>query len=236
VSEEVVRHAAVRPGNSVETAYREIRDAIICGDYPPGSPLRLQALAANHAVSFIPVREALRMLEAEGLIETVPNKGARVAPLSLVAIEDGYSTRIALEINALQRGIDRLTPEIIGRGKALIPKMVKAFKAGDSHAYELHRELHFTLYEASESRWLMQMIGMLWDHTDRYRRLSIPLNRDVDALGDEHEAIFAAVAAGDVDAAVGALTDHLSHTLAMLRAKISESTTAAGTPELSALP
>ncbi len=209
----------------MQTAYREIRRAIVGGRYEPGSALRLQILATDHGVSFIPIREALRMLEAEGLVEIFPNRGARVAPLSLVAIEDVYSTRMALEVDALRRGFENITPEIVQRGYALIEQIVKAFKAGDNLAYELHRELHFLLYEPADSRWLMQMISTLWDHTDRYRRLSMPLNEDIDGLGKEHEAIFVAIEAGDCEAATDALRRHLRHTLTMLRARISEDAT-----------
>ena len=211
-----------RAESSVQAVHRELRRAIVDGVYHPGAPLRLQVLAAEYGVSFIPVREALRMLEVEGLVEIIPNRGARVAPLSLAAVEDVYSTRLALEINALRRGFDHITPDIVQRGYELIDQIVKAFKRGDNRAYEFHRELHFLLYEASGSRWLIQMISTLWDHTDRYRRLSMPLNEDIDGLGREHEAIFAAIEKGDRDAASAALRSHLEHTLAMLRERVSQ--------------
>jgi hypothetical protein len=118
-------------GSYVDLVYRRTRDAIIRGDYPPGTPLRLQDLATQNEVSLIPVREALRLLEAERLVETIQNKGARVSPLSLDDIVDAYQTRIVLEVDALARAYPKLTAEELAAARRLKDDMVRRFKKGD---------------------------------------------------------------------------------------------------------
>ena len=80
-----------------------LRDAIIDGEFPPGSPLRHNELTNAFGVSLIPIREAMRKLEVERLVDSTPNKGARVASVSLDDVRDVYQTRIALETEALRR-------------------------------------------------------------------------------------------------------------------------------------
>src|SRR4051794_12477940 len=156
--------------SSVELVYQRTRRAILTGDFAPGSPLRLQELAARNGVSMIPVREALRLLEAEGFVEVIPNRGARVAPLSMEDMLDVYQTRITLEVEALRQAVPRTTPATIAQARRLNNRIVKQFTQKGYAEYEDHRAFHFTLYEPSGSKWLMRLIGIVWDHTERYRR------------------------------------------------------------------
>jgi DNA-binding GntR family transcriptional regulator len=203
-------------GSYVDLVYRRTRDAIIRGDYPPGTPLRLQDLATQNEVSLIPVREALRLLEAERLVETIQNKGARVSPLSLDDIVDAYQTRIVLEVDALARAYPKLTADELAAARRLKDDMVRRFKKGDDSAYAVHRDLHFAFYDRSESMWLLHLIHMLWDHTERYRRLATPLHPNYDEVGEEHARIIDAVEARDVRGAKKALREHLQTTVRLL--------------------
>jgi DNA-binding GntR family transcriptional regulator len=205
------------PKTFVDGVYRRTREAILSGAYPPGTPLRLQELAAANNVSLIPVREALRLLEADKLVETIPNKGARVAQVSLPDVRDAYETRIALEAEALRRAYARLTEADLERAWELKERMMEQFKRGSSEAgFELHRQLHFELYQPSESKWLLRFIDVLWDHTERYRRLATPLHRDLDEVGEEHARVLEALQRRDKRAALRALREHLQHTASLL--------------------
>jgi DNA-binding GntR family transcriptional regulator len=205
------------PRTFVDAVYHHTREAILGGTYPPGMPLRLQELAAANKVSLIPVREALRLLEADKLVETIPNKGARVAKVSLEDVRDAYTTRIALEVEALNRAYRRLTPEALAAAAQLKDRMMEQFKSGNSAAgFELHRQLHFSLYQPSESKWLLRFIDVLWDHTERYRRLATPLHRDLDEVGEEHARVLDALERRDKKAALRALREHLQHTASLL--------------------
>ena len=203
--------------SSVERVYRHTREAILSGTYPPGMPLRLHELAAANSVSLIPVREAIRLLEAEQLVETIPNKGARVARLSLDDVKDAYQTRIVLEVEALRRAYGNLTDEDLARARRLKDEMMEHFRKGDDDAgFGLHRQLHFLLYQPSRSKWMLRFIQVLWDHSERYRRLATPLHSNLDEVGEEHVRILDALERRDKQAALRALRQHLHHTSQLL--------------------
>jgi DNA-binding GntR family transcriptional regulator len=207
--------------SSVELVYQRTRQAILTGDYSPGSPLRLQELAAQNGVSMIPVREALRLLEAEGFIDTIPNRGARVAPLSIADLHDVYRIRTVLEIEALRQSFPRIKPADIVKARRLNARLVRQFARNGYATYDDHRAFHFVFYEPSQSRWLMRLIGIVWDHTERYRRAGAPLVAG-DLAGEEHERIVAAVQASDLEAATRALVDHLERACEVIALALTE--------------
>jgi DNA-binding GntR family transcriptional regulator len=207
--------------SSVELVYQRTRRAILTGDYAPGSPLRLQELAARNGVSMIPVREALRLLEAEGFIESIPNRGARVASLSMEDMLDVYRTRIVLELEALRQAVPNITPAVLAKARKLNNKIVRQFEQKGHAEYEDHRAFHFALYEPSGSKWLMRLISIVWDHTERYRRQGASRVTPASARV-EHERILDLIEAGDVDGAVAALKDHLEHSVAAFTALFRE--------------
>jgi DNA-binding GntR family transcriptional regulator len=168
----------------------------------------LQELAATNGVSMIPVREALRLLEAEGFVDTIPNRGARVAPLSVEDLHDVYRTRIVLEVEALRQAFPRITRAHLTKARRLNARLVNQFVRHGYATYDDHRAFHFQLYEPSESRWLLRLIGIVWDHTERYRRQGAPLVAG-HLAGEEHERIVAAVEGGNLDDACLALREHL---------------------------
>ena len=200
----------------VSKAYAHLLDGIISGRYEPGSSLRLQALANEIGVSMIPVREALRRLEAEHLVRITQNRGAQVAPLSLEDVQDAYTVRIILEVEALRRSFSALTEDDIARARSLTERMIRLWERGDEAGYETHRELHFVFYEKANSRWMMRTIETLWSHTERYRRLATELRGDPETIGAEHGAVVDAVERGDEEAALTALRTHLERSVAVL--------------------
>ena len=202
--------------SSVDLVYRNAKMAIMTGEYAPEAALRLQELAATNGVSMIPVREALRLLEAEGFVEIVPNRGAKVAPLSIADFIDLHQTRVVIECEALRQAIPHITPQQIARARRYNAKLVKQKLQRGNPSYDDHRAFHFTLYEPSGSRWLMQMIGTIWDHTERYRRLGAGFVTP-DEVFEEHERIVTATERGDHAAADLALRSHLNKTLDIVR-------------------
>jgi len=227
------------PGNdlvsSVELVYQRTRRAILTGDYPPDSPLRLHELAALSGVSMIPVREALRLLKAEGFVDIIPNRGARVAPLSVEDLHDVYRTRIVLEVEALRQAMPRITPAQLANARRLNARLVRQFARHGYANYDDHRAFHFLLYEPSASRWLLRLIGIIWDHTERYRRQGAPFVTG-EAAGEEHERIVGAVEAGAVDRACQALTDHLEGAREVIAQALAQSQDAPTAPDGRATP
>jgi DNA-binding GntR family transcriptional regulator len=208
--------ASVDLTSSVELVYQRTRRSILTGDYPPGSPLRLQELADRNRVSIIPVREALRLLESEGFVDLIPNRGARVAPLSMADMLDVYRTRIVLEVEALRQAAPRITAPMLTKARRINDKIVRQFITKGYAEYDDHRAFHFALYEPSESKWLMKLIGIVWDHTERYRRHGAALVTP-EAARDQHELILSCIGAGDFEGAVQALVDHLNDSAATFR-------------------
>lgn len=196
--------------SSVELVYQRTRRGIITGDYGPGTPLRLNELAERNRVSMIPVREALRMLEAEGFVESIPNRGARVAALSMDDMLDVYRTRLVLEVEALRQAMPFITPTVIEKAHTLNERLLRRFEEEGHAGYDDHRAFHFAFYEPSGSKWLIRLIGVVWDHSERYRRIGAPFVEPKSAR-EEHEQILHRVASGDVNGAVAALTYHLQH-------------------------
>ena len=210
----------------VERVYENMRRAILAGDYEPGQRLRLQEIAIDNQASFIPVREALRLLEMARLVEIIPNKGARVADISEADMIDVYDLRIVLEAMAVERACSRITRSELDRAAASNARMVAALEAGDvEQASIAHFEFHLTLYRAARSPWLIHIIELLMASTERYRRLLTPARpnvRHLAAVRDQHRQILEAVRQGDEAAARDRLREHLKESVARFRKKLGE--------------
>lgn len=185
---------------------------IISGELPPGTPLRHQELSTLYGVSLIPIREAIRRLEMERLVESIPNRGARVAPISIEDLRDAYDTRMAIEGEALRKAVVNIGAGELTRMRAWREEMVSNVRRSDTTFYELHRRLHFEIYEASGSAWLVHTIEILWRHTERYRHLAARMKPFVDLGDDLHGHVLDAIEASDTEAAVSALHRDLRRT------------------------
>jgi len=191
--------------------------AILMGEYPPGYSLRLSDLARVNGVSTIPVREAMRRLEAERLVESVANKGVRVARLSNSDLADAYQLRTILEAEAVRLAVPRLSDADRQRIETLRDHMAHLFAAGDiASAHASHRAMHFVVYERTDSPWLVHTISTLWDHTERYRRLGLQWLQHPEALAAQHDDVIDALFSGDPDIAVEALRGHFEASLSLI--------------------
>jgi GntR family transcriptional regulator, carbon starvation induced regulator len=193
---------------AVDVAYKGIRSSILSGDFEPGMQLKLQNLGNRYAISLIPVREALRVLEAEGLVESVRNKGARVAPISMADALDVYRLRLILETAALKMAFEHVDAELIDTLQQYQRAMRETFSTDRDNYLSLHHKLHFGIYNRSGSKWTLKMLGLLWSHSERWRRLSLP-RIDLDAPTEDHSEIIAALRAGNLLAACTALEHHI---------------------------
>lgn len=206
----------------VEYVYGHLRDGIVRSTYRQGEPLRPPAIAAELEVSVIPVREAVRLLEADGLVEITPNRGARVAGMSPADLTDIYDTRKVLEAEALRRSSPRLTAEDLTTAQEHLDRMVLAYRRDDiGEGMRWHRAFHDRLYARAGSPRILGLIETLWSASDRYLWLSPTLLNRPD-FRDEHEAILRAVRDGDAEAARHALDVHHDLALQRIRATIPE--------------
>lgn len=190
-----------------------IRDAILSGRLAAGTRIDQRALTDELGVSIIPVRESLRQLEAEGLIEKRPYRGAFVAELSLTELMDIYVTREALEELAARIAVQRMTGDVLRNLESLIAEMENATALGDRGAlFDLNGTFHFTLYTASQNTILCQLIESLWERSTVYRRrFTFMPERAAQALA-EHKQILDACRRGDADAAGRAVRVNVGQT------------------------
>jgi DNA-binding GntR family transcriptional regulator len=196
----------------VDRVYQTLRAGIVDGTYDPDTPLRLEAVAKANNVSRIPVREALRLLEKERLVVTTPNKGARVAPISSVSVNDLYRMRKLVEAEALYRGASNLSEAALAGLRGLILPMAKLFDSGDEPGFlALHRQFHFEIYKQSGSDWLMHTIETMWEHADRYFHLSIICQSSSSLVLEKHYEILDKISVGDLEGAVSELMHELDH-------------------------
>lgn len=207
--------------SSVDAVLAYARERIISGEFAPGAKLLPKVLTEQCQTSLIPVREALRALEAEGLVTIIRNRGAWIAPLSLGDLRDLYSVRIPLETGAIleARPFDE---DDISRLEGILDDACAAMERGDQRAIiQSNRDLHFTIYRHCDSPWRMRIIEQLWAHSERYQRVALDF-RD-DAADTEHRGIVRWLSKGDLRAAADELGAHLSTTVEVLTERLRRS-------------
>ena len=204
--------------STVEQVLSHIRQGIISGFYPPDSKLLPKLIAERCGSSFIPVREALRVLESEDFVTFLHNRGAWVTPLSMSDLEDLYMIRIELECEAVRHAEELTTGEIEYLEK-LLSKSRASHKRGDkARVVAINRDFHFAIYSKSNSPRRLKLIDQLWKHSARYQRLS--LNSRHDGADSEHHAIIDGLREGDHRSAAKALKLHLETTVSLISEQI----------------
>jgi DNA-binding GntR family transcriptional regulator len=187
-----------------------LRERILRGDYPEGEPLRQDALADELGVSRIPVREALRQLEAEGLVTFSPHRGAVVSSLSLEEIDEIFELRAEIECELLRRSIPRMTQEQLERATDVLDEFEEALAAGESVRWgPLNWHFHAALYASANRNFTMGVLQKLHQHSDRYFRMQVLLANGGHKANDEHREIAEAVKLKDVKSATQLMRAHI---------------------------
>ena len=188
-----------------------IRDGILHGNYAEGEPLRQDALADELGVSRIPIREALRQLEAEGLVTFSPHRGAIVSSLSLSEIEEVFELRSTIETDLLRRALPRLTIYQLDQADEVLDRYAVALRAADVAMWgELNWEFHSTLYAPAGRAVTMGIVHRLHQQSDRYLRMQLALTHGETRANEEHRAIAAAVRSGNAKQACLLMREHIS--------------------------
>jgi len=183
-------------------------------DLAPGSRIDQVELAEQLDVSLVPIREALKKLEAEGFVKILPRRGAFVTNTSVDDMEDLYLAREVLEGETAFRAAPKLSDHDLQLLKDLIPRMDAALQAQDFALFmQLNREFHFMIYDAANSRYLHKTITSLWDLAERYRYRYMFLRDQGEAISQEHWAILEACMARDGDRLRSAIVYHMRQTL-----------------------
>lgn len=187
-----------------------VRTGILDGRYAVGSKLDQQGLADEFGASHIPIREALRQLEAEGLVRISPRKGAFVSELSMGELQEIYSVRQLLEGHATRLAVPNMNRVRVRTLRDLVDRMAQVNDLQDHGNWqELNRQFHFAVYDRAGSPLLLELVRSLWDRSslfrDHYARQEA--HRSHSQAG--HMAIIQACSRGDPDAAVKATVDHI---------------------------
>src|SRR3954468_11524118 len=201
----------MRHRTMAEFALEQLRESIILGELPAGTPLRLDELARSLGMSISPIREAVRQLEALGLAKHVPHQGARVLDFDVEELRDLFQIRLALESLAVRRAAERFTDEDAEAARGQLERFDTAAALDDvRESMRAHTDFHFMLYDASQSPWLVALIRPAWDRSERFRPA---LLTSKDGPQERHraydQALLDACAGHDPDAAAQALHHHL---------------------------
>jgi DNA-binding GntR family transcriptional regulator len=200
------------PRTSLTSAVADrLREMIIRGEIQEGEQLRQDVIAADFQVSRIPVREALRQLEAEGLIKIVTHRGAVVSSLSSEEIEELFEMRAVLECEVLRLSIPNLTESDFKEAESILETYEKAlWRESDVGSWgRLNSQFHAVLYSRANRPHFMSIIRQINNNGDRYTRLQLYLTRAFERAKKEHRMLLELCRKRDIQAACELLQQHI---------------------------
>lgn len=193
-----------------DVVFNTLREAILKGDLKPGERLMELQLAAQLGVSRTPIREAIRMLEQEGLAVTVPRKGAEVAKMTLKGMEDVLEIREALDILACQLACERITEEQLVLLKEKKKAFEKSLKTGNvKEIAETDVAFHDVIYDATGNPKLVNMLNNLREQIYRYRVEYLKREENYPKLIKEHNEIYTSLANRSKKDATDSIREHV---------------------------
>jgi DNA-binding GntR family transcriptional regulator len=193
-----------------EIAVSLLRNSIVTGSLTPGTRLILEDLASEYNLSLTPIREALPVIEVEGLIIQVPHRGAIVAPMDREEILELYGVRRALEGLVTRHAVPNLTDEQLGKMEETIGRMESSIADWTDFLNEDMR-FHRYLYEAAgSSRWI-NTISSLWNRSARYMLTSTAMVGATDAIHQDNRDLLAACRERNAERAAEIVEAHLSY-------------------------
>lgn len=199
-----------------ETVHHLIRAEILDGRLPPGEKLNIKSLEGRLNVSLGAIREALSRLSAEGMVNAEAHRGYRVSTVSKEELLDLTKTRIEIESLCLSKAIANGDVEWETRIVGAAHRMERLQHSGSDpvarvgdHWNQAHGEFHEALVSACPSAWLHRMRALLYEQSERYRRLSVPLDTDQRDVREEHRRIMDAALRRDQATALQELETHL---------------------------
>lgn len=226
-------HKAPPPRTLIESAYARLRRDIMDCRYAPGGRLKVEHLKGTYAVSSGTLREALSLLVADSLVVSEGHRGFRVAPMSLEEIEDITRTRVLIECEALRQSIAEGDDEWEAHLVTAFHRLTRAEERRESETSfdeweERNRDFHRALVAGCPSPWIHRLRSILYQQSERYRRLSAPFGSESSvkhasrhevrrAAHDEHREIFEATMGRESERAMLALATHIGLSVTRIR-------------------
>src|SRR4051794_34561552 len=197
-------------------AYTRVREQILAGELQPGAVINQALLAKEIGISTTPLREALRRLMQQGLVELDAHRDARVTQLSAEEARDLLEVRRSLDPMAAALAAERRTKQDLVEMRAGLDGL--HVLQSDPTVAELiaHRRFHTAVYRASHNALLIEMLDGLWDTADRYRRHGLEVERDAEERAmkaDEHRLLLQAIEEGDAETAADVMRAHIQTSL-----------------------
>ena len=202
----------------VDNVTARLRGALLAGQIKPGERIKVAELEKTFGVSHIPIREAVRRLEAEGLIVALPQRAAVAAGVDLDDLAGLYDLRRIVECDVIRRSVDSMTGEQVKAVRGALRALEVVSEDHDSPEFwELHHAFHWALLEPGASSWIQRILEQVWFASQRYVRLFVSATVK-DAMAD-HRELVRLCERRDGDHAATLLRLHLDRTeLAVRRA------------------
>ncbi|KXX60924.1 GntR family transcriptional regulator [Rhodococcus sp. LB1] len=205
------------PGTVTDFVTERIRDRIVLGMLQPGEKLSVYSLADELGVSRVPLREAVRQLEAESLVDNLPRRGTVVRPLSVADVTDAFQILDLIEVIAAQRAASASDNAAAKEMRYWFDEMQSLAERGvpqvSVEMLHAHRAFHFALFKGAGEGVLQRHLCMLWNTCERYVINSRTEGRQAAATA-EHAEILARIEAKDPDGAAESLRKHVHAALA----------------------
>jgi DNA-binding GntR family transcriptional regulator len=199
-----------------DVAYAELRRRILSGDLAPGSRLAQYELATSLNMSITPLREAIRKLSSENLVDLDTHRNVYVARIGATEARKLFEVRLLLDPPAVELAAARRTADDIAAMEAAMQRLLPVTRQAGEAALVAHRELHRTIYRASHNDVLIRLLDDLWDKSDRYRRVGLELpetdehrQRDL----DEHRQMVQLIVAKEGAAAARLMRGHVNRSI-----------------------
>lgn len=216
---------------AIETVYLALRRGILDGDLEPEARLRVQELRERFEVGSSTIREALSRLLVDNLVTSEGQRGFRVAPVSLKDFREISELRILLETQAIRESLAQGDDEWENRVVAAAHQLAKVEKAMSERRREedyvqeweaRNADFHDALVAACTNDWLRRFRAQVFAHSFRYRRISVRERNVPRDVRGEHQALFEAAIARDVETAVRVTTEHIQKSVIVLEGRLSE--------------
>lgn len=209
-------------------AGRQLREMIVTGALAPGAPIVEADLCARLGISRTPLREAVKMLAAQGLVELRPNRSARIAPFDATHITELFEALSNVERIAAEYAAERLSARELGHLSDLQETMEAHYRAGDLAAYfAVNQAIHSAILAGAHNATLVEMHGWLFARAERARYFALGTHARWAESIEEHRAILAALEARQSDTAGRLLAAHVMHTSTGVLARLAATAGAA---------
>ncbi|MCZ2721063.1 GntR family transcriptional regulator [Marinomonas sp. 15G1-11] len=209
----MVQKRAVLRQSLPEVIAADLRNRILSGDLSEGDLIRQELLAEEYGVSRMPVREALKHLDSEGLVVFINNRGATVTKHTLSEIAEFFDIRALLEIDLLKKSIPLMEEHHFKKCEDLLDRMKESYAKGSVADWgPLNAQYHETLYEAANQKLTMQLLERVSMQANRYVGMHIDKLHKAGSAEHDHCALLNLARQRDIEAAAALLCSHLTST------------------------